>query len=93
MITGLDKYHPVIVKWRDAETFGGPEWVDSDEVVTYVRKNAPVMTTIGFVLYEKPGPDGHLCLTDTYGSEETAAIHKIPNGMILSTLPVHKVAQ
>ena len=84
LITGLPDYQPVMITWRDAETNGGPEWVDSDEVIEYVNKPSPIMTTIGFVLYEKPGQDGYLCLSDTYGTEETSAIHKIPNSMILT---------
>ena len=93
MITGLKGYQPVIVKWRDAETYGGPEWVDSDDVISYVKKESPIMTTIGFIIFEKAGQHGYLCLTDTYGSEETSAIHKIPNSMILSTTCLIQVAE
>ncbi len=84
MITGLDGYEPILVRWRDAETYGGPEWVESEDVNTYVKKEGPIMTTIGFLLYECPGESGHICMTDTYGDSETSSIHKIPNGMVLS---------
>ena len=75
---------PDLVTWRDAETFGDADWQELDDVSAYLAKPSPVMTTIGFLLYEREGDGGYLCLTDTYGSDETSHVHKIPTAMILT---------
>jgi len=70
-------------EWVDASTSGGPGWVGLDEAREFAASPPPVMRTVGFLLHEQQGSSGYLVLTDTLGYNECAAVHKIPNAMIL----------
>lgn len=78
-LTSSLKY--VMIKWRDAETRGGPEWVPLEDLLEYSTQPPPLMTTVGCVLYET---DDFITVTDTLGPEETGAINVLPKGMIIS---------
>ncbi|MCP4742924.1 MAG: hypothetical protein GY871_11975 [Actinomycetales bacterium] len=73
----------VEIVWVDASTHGGPGWVDLEDAVAFAEEPVPVMRTIGYLFHELPGPDGWVVITDTLGDDECAAVHKIPNGMVI----------
>lgn len=69
------------ITWRDAETYGDSEWISVEEMCEQLRKAPPVMSTLGYVLFEN---DLYIAVADTIGPEECSAITKIPKSMILS---------
>jgi|TARA_B100001093_G_scaffold41775_2_gene35550 hypothetical protein len=71
---------PEHIKWIDASSHGGPGWVSHEEAENFSLESPPVMSTVGFVIYET---DSYMVLTDTIGEEECSSIHKIPKVMIL----------
>jgi hypothetical protein len=68
------------IKWVDASSHGGPGWVTHEDAETFALEKLPIMSTVGFVIYET---DSYMVLTDTVGEEECSSIHKIPKVMIL----------
>ena len=69
------------ITWRDAETYGDSEWISVEEMCEQLRKAPPIMSTLGYVLFEN---DIYIAVADTVGPEECSAITKIPKSMILS---------
>ena len=69
------------ITWRDAETYGDSGWISAEDMCTQIRKTPPVMSTLGYVLFEN---DIYIAVADTVGPEECSAITKIPKSMILS---------
>jgi len=76
----------VVIKWNDAETRGGPEWVTLEDLLEYSTKPPPLITTVGAVLFET---EEFITVTDTLGIEETGAVHCLPKGMIISIRELH----
>lgn len=71
----------VCVTWVDAETIGGPEWLDKPDAQKQAKEPLPVMVTIGFLIYES---EDQVALSSTIGPNEMAQINKIPKRMILN---------
>ena len=78
------EFDAVLVHWMDAETAGGVEWQSLDDVESYVSRPSPVMVSVGFLIFETPGENGFICITDTLGDSETSNVHKIPNRMVMT---------
>jgi hypothetical protein len=66
--------------WIDAETCGGPEWINIEEVCDIARRPLPEMKTLGYVVYEN---ELYIAVTDAVGKEETASITKIPKALVI----------
>ena len=71
----------VWIRWKDAATHGGPEWVYAEDAMKYCHSSPPIMNTIGFVLNET---EEFIAVTDTVGPEETGSVNVIPKGMIIN---------
>ena len=71
----------VWIRWKDAATHGGPEWVYAEDAMKYCQSSPPIMNTIGFVMNET---DEYIAVTDTIGPEETGSVNVIPKGMIIN---------
>lgn len=70
----------VYIEWIDAETQGGPEWQCLEASKNFAQSRPPIMKTVGFVLHQD---DAWISVTDTLGSAETSAVHRIPQGMVV----------
>ena len=70
----------VHITWEDAESYGGPEWVDPTEAAAFARHKPPIMETVGFLIYSCPG---WVSVTATLGSGETGSVDRIPRNMIV----------
>jgi len=73
----------VWIKWKDAATHGGPEWVYAEDAMKYSNSSPPIMNTVGFVLNET---EDFIAVTDTIGPEETGSVNVIPRGMIIKCI-------
>ena len=71
----------VWIKWKDAATHGGPDWVYAEDTMKYCHSAPPLMHTIGFVLNET---EEFIAVTDKLGLEETGSVNVIPKGMIIN---------
>lgn len=69
----------VEVWWHDAETSGGPGWVDSEDAVQYMSDPLPLIKSVGFLCNVT---DQYVALTDNVNTNATGGITKIPVGMI-----------
>ena len=67
--------------WKDAQTSGGPDWVEHEEAYDWAHRQPPTMKTVGFVLKET---DAWISITDSVGPNESGGVTTIPKGMILS---------
>jgi len=69
------------ILWKDAQSFGGPEWVDHTEAYEWAHRTPPTMKTVGFVLKET---EEWISITDSVGPNECGGVTTIPKVMILS---------
>lgn len=76
-----DTSFPEIVEiwWYDAETCGGPGWVEKDTAVDYIHSELPIIKSVGFLCAIT---DTHYSITDNVGSDQIGGVTKIPKGMI-----------
>ena len=73
-------FHEIVeVWWYDAETCGGPGWVDKDTATDYIFSDLPVIKSVGFLCAIT---DTHYSITDNVGNDQVGGITKIPKGMI-----------
>jgi len=76
-----NNYRLVEVRWLDAEDHGDPGWNELKAMKRYAKKPAPIMNSVGYVLYE--GPD-HISLASTVSDIQCSIVEKIPKGCILN---------
>jgi len=69
----------VLISWIDAETTGDTAWQNLEEIKNDATKPPPLMTTVGFLLYDC---ETHMAVVDTYGPEDCSMMHRIPKEMI-----------
>ena len=69
----------VEIWWHDAETCGGPGWVDRDDADEYIFSSLPIIKSIGFLCAIT---DTHYSITDNVGHDQIGGVTKIPIGMI-----------
>ncbi len=71
----------VRIDWVDAQTSGGPDWVDSEDMQQWAFDNCVLVTTIGFVLNET---DHSISVTNVIQHDGTAggSVHTIPKEMV-----------
>jgi hypothetical protein len=69
------------IEWVDAQTIGGSEWLDQDEMKQAAKSSLPVMNTVGYLIYEDERQYG---LVAVLGPSESSQVHKIPKCMVLS---------
>lgn len=74
---------PVVkhIRWVDAQTTGGAEWMEQSETSSAAKAKLPVMNTIGYLVYED---DVQYAVVSTLGPAESSQVHKIPKCMVLS---------
>lgn len=71
----------VRIDWVDAQTSGGPGWVDAEDMQQWAYDKCVLVTTIGFVLHEG---ERFISLTDAIQHDGSAggSVHTIPKEMI-----------
>ena len=69
----------VEIWWHDAETCGGPGWVDRDDSDEYIFSSLPIIKSVGFLCAIT---DTHYSITDNVGHNQIGGVTKIPLGMI-----------
>ena len=69
----------VEIWWHDAETCGGPGWVDRDDADEYIFSSLPIIKSVGFLCAIT---DTHYSITDNVGHNQIGGVTKIPLGMI-----------
>lgn len=79
----IDSGTMVRIDWVDAQTSGGPGWVEAEDMQQWAFDKCVLVTTIGFVLNET---DNSISLTDAIQHDGTAggSVHTIPKEMIKS---------
>ena len=77
----IDSGTMVRIDWVDAQTSGGPGWVEAEDMQQWAFDKCVLVTTIGFVLNET---DNSISLTDAIQHDGTAggSVHTIPKEMI-----------
>ncbi len=73
--------HPVLVsiRWKDAESQGGPTWEDTDEMLEFARRPLTLVLTVGVLLHMDAE---QVAVTDTVASDQMGGVTKIPRGWI-----------
>ena len=71
------------IKWIDAQTTGGAEWMEHSEMTAAAKGKLPVMNTIGYVVHED---EVQYAVVSTLGPAESSQVHKIPKCMVLSVI-------
>jgi len=77
----FDPDRPVLVsiRWKDAESQGGPTWEDTDEMLEFARRPLTVVLTVGVLLHMDPE---QVAVTDTVAADQMGGVTKIPRGWI-----------
>jgi len=69
------------IRWVDAQTTGGAEWMEQSEMLAAAKAKLPVMNTVGYLVCED---EVQYAVVSTLGPAESSQVHKIPKCMILS---------
>ncbi len=77
----FDPTHPVLVsiRWKDAESQGGPTWEDTDEMLEFARRPLTIVLTVGVLLHMDAE---QVAVTDTVAADQMGGVTKIPRGWI-----------
>lgn len=77
----FDPEHPVLVsiRWKDAESQGGPTWEDTDDMLEFARRPLTTVLTVGVLLHMDPE---QIAVTDTVAFDQMGGVTKIPRGWI-----------
>jgi hypothetical protein len=70
----------VQILWTDAVTSAEAGWTSKDEGDSIAREEIPIMSTVGYLIYE--GAEWY-SLTDSVGTNEYGQITKIPKSMVI----------
>ena len=70
----------VSVKWKDAESQGGPTWEDAEEMLEFAREPLVVVHTVGLLIHSD---DEKVAITDTVSDEQMGGVTKIPRTWII----------
>ncbi len=73
-------HEKVEIWWHDAETCGGPGWVDKEDAINYIDGELPTIKSIGYLCAVT---DTHYAITDNVGYNQVGGITKIPKGMVI----------
>lgn len=68
------------VHWVDAQTSGGTEWLDNDEMKAAARAKLPCMYSVGYMIHED---ENQIAIVSMLGPNESSQVHKIPKAMIV----------
>ena len=74
--------HPhamVSIRWKDAESQGGPGWEDCEEMLESARRPLTTVHTIGLLVH---ADEEQIAVTDTMTIDQMGGITKIPRGWI-----------
>ncbi len=71
----------VEIRWVDAQTTGGAEWMDKSEMMSASKSKLPVMNSVGYLVHQD---DLQYAIVSTLGPAESSQVHKIPKCMVLS---------
>ena len=73
--------HPMVsIKWKDAESQGGPSWEDANEMLEFARKPLVLVHTVGQLLHID---DEKIAVTDTISGDQMGGVSKIPRMWIM----------
>ncbi len=77
----FDVERPVLVsiRWKDAESQGGPTWEDTDEMLEFARRPLTIVLTVGVLLHMDAE---QVAVTDTVAADQMGGVTKIPRGWI-----------
>ena len=73
-------YPMVSVKWKDAESQGGPTWEDAEEMLEFAKEPLVVVHTVGLLIHSD---DEKVAITDTVSDEQMGGVTKIPRTWII----------
>jgi hypothetical protein len=71
----------VKVNWTDAEEIGEIGWNSLEDMVQDAKRDCPVMTTVGFLIYS--GTE-HIAVANSMGDGLCSTVDKIPKRFINS---------
>ena len=77
----FDADSPVLVsiRWKDAESQGGPTWEDSDDMLEFARRPLTEVLTVGVLLHMD---QEQIAVTDTVALDQMGGVTKIPRGWV-----------
>lgn len=77
----FDPEAPVLVsiRWKDAESQGGPTWEDTDDMLEFARRPLTIVLTVGVLLHMD---HEQVAVTDTVALDQMGGVTKIPRGWI-----------
>ncbi|MCH2161297.1 MAG: hypothetical protein MK085_05435 [Phycisphaerales bacterium] len=70
----------VSVKWKDAESQGGPSWEDAQEMLEFAQRPLVLVHTVGQLLHID---DEKIAITDTISGDQMGGVSKIPRMWIM----------
>ena len=70
----------VSVKWKDAESQGGPSWEDAQEMLEFAQKPLVLVHTVGQLLHID---EEKIAITDTISGDQMGGVSKIPRMWIM----------
>ncbi len=69
----------VSIRWKDAESQGGPTWEDSDDMLEFARRPLTEVLTVGVLLHMD---QEQIAVTDTVALDQMGGVTKIPRGWV-----------
>ena len=69
----------VSIRWKDAESQGGPTWEDTDDMLEFARRPLTEVLTVGVLLHMD---HEQIAVTDTVALDQVGGVTKIPRGWV-----------
>ena len=73
-------YPMVSVKWKDAESQGGPSWEDSQDMLEFAKRPLIIVHTVGQLIHSDKEK---IAITDTVSGDQMGGVTKIPRMWIM----------
>ena len=73
-------YPMVSVKWKDAESQGGPTWEDSQDMLEFAKRPLVIVHTVGQLIHSD---EEKIAITDTVSGDQMGGVTKIPRMWIM----------
>lgn len=73
-------YPMVSVRWKDAESQGGPTWEDSQDMLEFAKRPLVLVHTVGQLIHSD---EEKIAITDTISGDQMGGVTKIPRMWIM----------
>ena len=83
-------YPMVSVKWKDAESQGGPSWEDTQDMLEFAKRPLIIVHTVGQLIHSD---EEKIAITDTVSGDQMGGVTKIPRMWIMEMVELEPMSE